>query len=727
MSAMGEPSTQQPVPRWTDFGDAVRSEGRSALRPLLVDVLDGLWSVLVVVAATGISFALVPEASIDGVLPVVLIVIGVLVGDSLGNPLLRRLASFGSLVLAMALGLGGQLAVVLLVIWLAPGVTVAGWEAALLVVVIASAIMVAGRWLMGATDSGYVVGRALGRRRVRASRRRAASNGDALEGGARRAWPAPRGLLVVMLDGVSPTVLQRAIVSGQAPHLSTWIRGGSHTMRSWWATIPSTTPASMAGFLHGDDTNIPAFRWWDRDEQRLMASSSPADSAQVEARFEAGRGLLRGGGAAVSTTYSGEAETSLLVISQAIKARGLGSGRFYVSFFSYPLMLIGTVLLTLGEMVKELYQGHRQRVRGVRPRVSRRGAYVLLRGITNVLLRKLNLVLVATLMNEGRPIIFVDHVDYDEVAHLAGPERPEALRSLEGLDAVLGHLAHAARVVSTEYQLVVLSDHGQSLGETFEQVSGRTLTDHVRALMRDADVRAVQQDRGEEWGPVNALVTSVVGRVTSRPERLVLGPDRRLDRSRPDSDELPDVAVIGSGNLAMVWFPRLQQRATLDVVDAHWPGLVTGLVLTDAIGVVMAHSADGGPVVIGRTGVHYLSTSVVEGQDPLREYGSRAAADLRRLASVRNCGDLVLLSTVDDMGLVHAFEEQAGSHGGIGGLQNEALLVHPADWPVDADLLEHVDGQLRLVGPVSVHRQLLRWRQRHGAGPHYEQTVAVAR
>ena len=77
----------------------------------------------------------------------------------------------------------------------------------------------------------------------------------------------------------------------------------------------------------------------------------------------------------------------------------------------------------------------------------------------------------------------------------------------------------------------------------------------------------------------------------------------------------------------------------------------------------------------------------------------------------------MLFSTVDPSGRIHAFEDQVGSHGGIGGPQNHAILIHPRDWSLDVDLLEDVDGVRMPVGPVAVHRQLLRWRRRLGAGP----------
>jgi hypothetical protein len=49
---------------------------------------------------------------------------------------------------------------------------------------------------------------------------------------------------------------------------------------------------------------------------------------------------------------------------------------------------------------------------------------------------------------------------------------------------------------------------------------------------------------------------------------------------------------------------------------------------------------------------------------------------------------------------VAAFEELVGSHGGLGGWQTEAMLVHPADWQIT---------QGDLIGPDAVHRQLVEW------------------
>ncbi|GAA2090718.1 alkaline phosphatase family protein [Aeromicrobium tamlense] len=659
---------------------------RSRWVPRVADVMQALWTVLVTTAAVTLGLWSVGETVDDKVQLIVFVIVAMFLVDVVLAGPLRLLASRGSVLLAMALGLGAQVVVLGTAISLGARADLDVGET-LVVLLVASAVMAVGRWFSGATDSGYVVGAATAR--------------TARALGRARSDPGGRGVLVVQLDGLALPVLRRAIAGGQAPNIARWI-GSSHALTGWWATIPCTTPASMAGFLHGSP-DVPAFRWWDRRSGRLLAAGNPADSRLVESRFPPDSGLLRDG-SAISTTYTGGSSRAYLTISKATRVRDLGSGSTYLAFFIRPFLLPGAIVMTVGEVLKELHQGYRQRARDVQPRIPRKGGYVVLRGVTNVLLRKLNLSLVAEEMAHGSPLIFVDFVDYDEIAHHAGPERPESMRAIEGLDGVLGALEGVARSVATRYDLVLVSDHGQSLGAPFSDLAGVSFPEHVAALMRtdqsDASLLTTTEG-GEERGPVNALVSSVVGEGQRRPEKVVA-----------DSED-PEVVVTGGGNLGMVWFPRLAERPALSQVDGTWPNLVPGLLASPGVGLVMGTDDTGEPIVFGPAGARALGADgTVTGEDPLRAYPSRTAADLARLHGLQDCGDLVVISTVDELGGIHAFEGQVGSHGGIGGPQNHAVLVHPRGWKVDPDLTEPVpelgDSPV-LVGAWSVHRQLRTW------------------
>jgi hypothetical protein len=356
---------------------------------------------------------------------------------------------------------------------------------------------------------------------------------------------------------------------------------------------------------------------------------------------------------------------------------------------------------------------------------------VLLRGISNVLLRDLDVTLVAEHMMRGAPVIFVDFVDYDEIAHHAGIARPEAMDALAGLDGMLAVLEQVADAAEREYRFVVVSDHGQSQGAPFRQLAGHTLEEAVRGLLGvPADTTVTSTADAESWGPVNALLSEVLGRgrtATRWAQRrggadeagVLVGPQRHAG-TEPASDDgtRPELVVAGSGNLGLVWLPRLPGRVTVEELHDRHPGLIPGLLRLPGIGFLVVESGRG-PLAVGSHGVHVLAEQVVEGTDPLAPFGRRAAGDLLRVARMAHAPDVLVHSTLDPgTHEVHAFEELVGSHGGLGGWQNLAVLVHPADWPVDEDLLDtSVVGQPMLVGGPAVHRQLVRWLERAGTRP----------
>ena len=161
-----------------------------------------------------------------------------------------------------------------------------------------------------------------------------------------------------------------------------------------------------------------------------------------------------------------------------------------------------------------------------------------------------------------------------------------------------------------------------------------------------------------------------------------------------------ELIVTGSGNLAFVYFPRHPRRLTWEDLDRFYPDLVKGLAEHDGVGFVVVKSDVHGTVALGARGRHFIDEQRVEGVDPLQPFGPYAACEVGRHAQLAHVGDIVVNSRIDpDTGEVAAFEELVGCHGGLGGWQSEAVLIHPADWTPP--------GQL--VGADAVHKQLVRW------------------
>jgi hypothetical protein len=164
---------------------------------------------------------------------------------------------------------------------------------------------------------------------------------------------------------------------------------------------------------------------------------------------------------------------------------------------------------------------------------------------------------------------------------------------------------------------------------------------------------------------------------------------------------LPDLVVVGSGNLGLVYFGVSEDRMTMEAIEQAFPGMLAELVAHEGIGLAMMRTADGHAVAIGASGRHDLTTGEVTGEDPLLPYGPDAGDQLRHEDGIDHVGDIVLISRIDSgTDEVAAFEELIGSHGGLGGWQTRPCLVYPADWA-------EPDG--RLIGAPAVHRQLKRW------------------
>jgi uncharacterized membrane protein YvlD (DUF360 family) len=636
-----------------------------------VPVLSTLAVVGLAWAVLALVIAVLPGIIADSAAAVLLaaILIGVL--GAVLRPLLVRLCAAAGWLGVIAGWLVTQALLVYAALRLTPGVHVDGFWPAFWAAWLGAVPTSIGLWLVTAGQPGAAT-----RHLLRVNRR---YRRDELRSGT-------PGVVMVQIDGLSAPLARWAVEAGNLPTLGRWLRSGSHTLTEWHAQLPATTPASQAGLLHGASDQVPAFRWYEKDTGRLVVTNRPKDSAMVESRCSDGRGLLAGGGVSVSNVFSGDAAYSVLTMS---KAGTNGPDRSVSTYLLDPFGLTRSLVLTVGEIVKELAQARRQRLRQVQPRMRRTGAYVLLRGVTNVLLRHLNLTVLAEQIMRGAPTIYCDFVDYDEIAHHAGPARPESLASLEGIDAVLATLEEVAAAAPRPYHLVVLSDHGQSQGATFSQRYGLRLEDLVRQLTAVGELLATREN--EQEGRARVLETGLV-----RP-------------APPKNDPAhPEIVVAASGNLALIYLTRLPGRVTMEDIEALYPRLLAGLTAHPGVGFVLVRSRRWGPLVLGPDGRRRLRDDHVDGLDPLAWFGPHAAADLRRHDALAHTGDLVVNSlwepATED---VAAFEELIGCHGGLGGGQSRPVLIHPRGWTAPAEL----------VGADAVHRWLCGWLEKTGCRP----------
>jgi uncharacterized membrane protein YvlD (DUF360 family) len=502
-------------------------------------------------------------------------------------------------------------------------------------------------------------------------------------GGARTDVP---GIIYLEIDGLALPVLRDAMRDGSAPVMAGWVADEGYHLTEWETDLSSQTGASQAGILLGSNENIPAFRWVEKENGRMLVCSSPSDCAEIEARSSTGIGLLTDGGASRGNLLSGDADEVILTVSRTEAEKGANPG--YRAFLANGFNVTRCLVLFGFEVILEVIASTRAARRDVRPRGHRGGIYPLMRGAMCVVIRDLIVFGVLTDMMHGRPAVYATFSSYDEVAHHSGLERADTMEALRKLDRQFGRIARARRYAPRPYEIVVLSDHGQTQGATFKQRHGYGLDELVARSMNREDVVGVAGG-DEQQAMVGHAVKEASGRKGEK-------------RAKNDVSGR-DVVVLGSGNLGLVYLMEEPRRLTREEIDERHPGLIPALREHPHIGWVMVRGAGGGAVVLGPRGERRLADGAVEGEDPLAPFSPTAERHLRRTDGFEHCPDLLVGSFYDpvlDEGC--AFEELISFHGGIGGPQTRAFVLSPASLPLPAE---------PILGAAAVHGLLAGWRR----------------
>jgi len=498
------------------------------------------------------------------------------------------------------------------------------------------------------------------------------------------------GIVYLEIDGLALPVLRRAMRDGNAPTMARWLRDDTHQLVEWETDLSSQTGASQAGILLGSNEDISAFRWVEKETATLMTCSAPPDCAEIERRNGTGIGLLTNGGASRGNLLSGEAEAVILTVSRMEEEKKSNPG--YRGFFANGDNATRTLVLFAWEVILEWMAALRAIRRDVQPRGHRGGIYPLMRGALCVFVRDLIVSGVLTDIMRGRPAVYATFSSYDEVAHHSGLERADTLEALRKLDNAFAHIELACRYAPRPYEIVVLSDHGQTQGATFKQRNGYGLDELVERSLSQGDVEGIAGG-DEQSSMVGHALSEATGKKEKRPKNDV-------------SDR--DVVVLGSGNLGLIYLMEERRRLTLEEIEARHPQLLPALREHPHVGWLLVRSSDHGAVALGARGAHHLAEGRVEGEDPLAAFSPNAPEHLLRTDGFEHVADIMVGSFYDpDLDEGCAFEELISFHGGIGGLQTRPFILHPAvlDAPPSP-----------ILGAASVHGILAGWRRQLQGG-----------
>lgn len=539
------------------------------------------------------------------------------------------------------------------------------------------------------------------------------------------------GVIMLEIDGLSINILKKAIEKGVMPNIKKWIDDKSHTLKGWETDLSSQTGSSQAGILHGNNKDIVAYRWVEKENNnQMIVSGKLSDAPEIERRISDGKGLLVNG-ISIANMFSGDSKIPTLTSSQLNGMKNIYNKTLdavFLDAYNYQRLIV----LFLWDIVLELKSQIVHRVKNIQPRLRRTIVYAAVRAGANIALREATTdVLTSEILTGNIDTAYATYMGYDEIAHHSGVEDDDVWKALKYIDFQFKKLTSAIEMSDRNYEIVVLSDHGQSKGATFKQRYGITLGNYVRKFLpddmliykteynidhfRDAvipenkqirnikdkfgniredlfeDIKSLQdiRDEVEKRKPAIIFENEQYKKIRDRYSNSLdyISKYESVEQSTKKAKD-SELIVLGSGNLGLIYLTQWSQRLTYEEIVMLFPDLIPGLVNHSGIGFILVNSIANGGMVIGQDGIYYLETDEIIGENPLKGFGENAARHLKRENSFKNMPDILVNSFYDEKyDEVCAFEELIGSHGGLGGDQTKPFILYPSEWEDPGDLI----------------------------------------
>ncbi len=514
-----------------------------------------------------------------------------------------------------------------------------------------------------------------------------------------------RGLLIIQIDGLSHDHLTQALDAGYMPHLARLLAERRLAVAPWRCGLPSTTPAVQAGMMFGNRHDIPGFRWYEKERRAWMNAKRPDQVQAVRARISRGRpGILRGGSCYVSM-FDGDADLALFTLSALEPQRFFESARgmgLMLLFLLSPLRILRLLGLTAANYLGGL---GRRLLALARPRAFNPldVVFPLLLAFADALFTEVQTFGVMLDIYRCAPAIYANYNSYDEVAHKLGPDHPAAFRVLRGVDKRIRQINRMrARYRWRQYDLYLISDHGNSPAHPFRWRNGTSLGQYIADLIGDGVSLEEHRDASaHSTEKTQYLLNELQGlepHLSPRLRRAIAAIRRYVHRRTPSGPDLDydlerhrDVVVCASGPLAHVYFNIAPRPLELIEVMLLYPELIERLLADQGVG-ALAGRAGEQTIVLGHQGGMVVTGNgreMVTWPHPLTPFGPAgyAAGQIHRLAHFPHAGDLIAMGAVEADGRVVTFEEQAATHGGLGGPQMRPFIAWPTDRPLAPETL----------------------------------------
>lgn len=498
------------------------------------------------------------------------------------------------------------------------------------------------------------------------------------------AGPTHHRLLVVQIDGLSRVVLEQALASGYMRFLRRLLRRHGYRLEPMSVGLPTSTPAFQMATMYGVRPDIPGFHYFDRERQSDIHFPRPGHAALVETKHTAGRRGILQGGSAYGCCFTGGADNNLFSFASLTQPTGRGVLRALSPFVVVAWACLKSLLQTAVELaraVSRLVAHPVQARQGWRWLTMKIGLSVWVRGFFTLAASRD--------LYAGSPAVYVNYVDYDVAAHAFGPRSRRALLTLRRVDRAIGQLWRVTqRVPEHQYDLYILSDHGQTPCTSYQDLTGgRRFERWIFDRFLDPAHAGTAEPRPQS-GLVRGIQARSRGTTALFQHFLNYLEEDFLQRSDPEAYERDGIRVIAAGPNAFLYVLGVTAPLEADALDDRFPQLGEELSRSPGVGFVLARSR-GGPLCF-RDGKRYQLRDGVPGPFAERTDAPLVVRGIMDLMAMPSAGDFVIYGIDAPEGHVSFIPEELGAHAGPSPEEMNTFIVRPANVQLPSPIIHPV-------------------------------------
>jgi hypothetical protein len=497
------------------------------------------------------------------------------------------------------------------------------------------------------------------------------------------AKPAKKKFLIIQIDALPHSILTKFLEKGSCKYINRLLTKKGYNLHKFNCGLPSGTPHFQAGIMYGENHMIPSFRFVDKKNRRQFSFGNPNHVKHLEEKhFSKKKGILKDG-ASYSNHFSGDASRSVLTMSTITKEKRykrLKQGTIWFFLLLHPASAFRVLYYSLTELLIEFGEIITYPLTKLfRKKNAIFGFRIPFRRLLmNAIMAEMITLGTIIDVKRGVPRIYLNYMNYDDIAHLRGPNSTAAYFIVRALDR---RIRRICRKVPEDYDIFIISDHGQVPAVPFRQINGMTLAEFIEKCARVKSFGLTSSHEGR-LSIIGVSMRKTLGflKYVSTPLRWAgsLFAKSMLKMIKPKRyrlvwDEKEKILVLDSCSLANVYFNVSKERMDLNQINRKYPQLVKKLANNRGIGIVLAKQGKN-IVLLAKNGKMTIGKSIKrKGNNFLKRYGDENTLikQIREFNRFKFVGDLVLFGNYKD-GATVSFTDHVGSHGGIGG-----DMMHP--------------------------------------------------